>query len=61
MKKLAITICCVLGFTSAHAQSLNVNIGEICYVHDAANTGDMTFSNGTTLTIEGKTYSIFCK
>lgn len=58
MKNLAITICCVLGFTSAHAQSLNVNIGEISYVHDAANTGDMTFSNGTTLTIEGKTYSI---
>ena len=58
MKRIAIIICCILCLTTANAQSLNVKIGEIIYVHKAANTGEMTFSNGTTLTIEGKTYSI---
>ena len=40
------------------AQTLNVKMGEVTYAHSSSNTGDMTFANGTTVTIEGKTYTI---
>ena len=35
--------------------ALNVNIGEINYVYDAAKTGDMTLSKGTTPTTKRQT------
>ena len=58
MKRIAIIFCSIFCATVIFAQSMNVNIGEVTYVHKAANTGEMLFSNGTTLTIEGKTYTI---
>ena len=58
MKRIAIIFCSIFCATVIFTQSMNVNIGEVTYVHKAANTGEMLFSNGTTLTIEGKTYTI---
>ena len=58
MKKILILTYCIFCLTTIHAQSLNVKIGEINYVHQAANAGDVTFSNGQTITIEGNTYNI---
>lgn len=40
------------------AQTLNVNIGEVTYAHQAAQTGDMVYTDGTTLTIQGKVYNL---
>lgn len=40
------------------AQTLNVKMGEVTYAHSSSNTGEMTFANGSTVTIEGKTYTI---
>jgi len=58
MKKTILTAICAITTITAGAQSMNVNTGSITYSHKAANVGDATFSNGETLTIEGKTYTI---
>lgn len=39
------------------AQTLNVKVGEVTYAHSAAQVGQMLFDNGTTLTVQGKTYT----
>lgn len=44
--------------TYVSAQTLNVRVGEVTYAHSAAKTGDMLFANGTTLTVQGKTYTL---
>jgi len=43
---------------AVQAQTMNVKTGEVVYAHPAASTGDMTFSGGTQLTVQGKTYNI---
>ena len=40
------------------AQTLNVKVGEVTYAHMAEQTGDMLFDNGSTLTVQGKTYQL---
>ena len=40
------------------AQTLNVQVGDVTYQFPASQTGDMTYSNGTTLTIMGKEFAI---
>ena len=41
------------------AQTVTVKTGQISYIHNGFNAGDMPFSiNGTTLTVEGKVYNI---
>lgn len=40
------------------AQTLNVKVGEVTYAHMAEQTGDMLFGNGSTLTVQGKTYQL---
>lgn len=42
----------------ATAQTLNVKVGQVTYAHSASQTGDMLFANGTTLTVQGKTYTL---
>ncbi len=44
--------------TYVSAQTLNVRVGEVTYAHSAAQTGDMLFDAGTTLTVQGKTYTL---
>ena len=43
---------------TASAQTMKVFTGQVGYAYKAANVGEMTFANGTTLTIDGKTFNI---
>ena len=43
---------------AADAQTLNVVTGNITYAFPSAETGTMTYQNGETLTVMGKTFSI---
>ena len=43
---------------TAQAQTLNVNIGDVIDQFPASQTGEMTFTAGTQMTIMGKTYDI---
>ncbi len=43
---------------SVHAQTLNVVTGNITYAFPAAQTGTMTYHDGETLTVMGKTFSV---
>ena len=47
----------LVAFT-ADAQTLNVVTGNITYAFPSAETGTMTYQNGETLTVMGKTFSI---
>ena len=58
MKTAVLFLCSLLCPLAITAQTLNVNIGGVTYTHSSSNTGDMTFSNGNTVIIEGKTYTI---
>ncbi len=40
------------------AQTLNVTVGNVTYLFPAEQTGDMTYSDGTTLTVMGKSFTI---
>ena len=40
------------------AQTLNVQVGNVTYQFPAEQAGEMTYSNGTTLTIMGKTFKL---
>ena len=58
MKKI-LSILPALVFTlGASAQTLNVVCGNVTYQFPSAQTGDMTYTDGTALTIQGKQFSI---
>jgi len=40
------------------AQTLNVTVGNVTYLFPAEQTGDMTYTDGTTLTVMGKSFTI---
>ena len=40
------------------AQTLNIKVGNVTYLFPAAQTGDMTYADGTTLTVMGKTFTL---
>ena len=58
MKKIMTLLAVVLIALTATAQTLNVKVGNVTYQFPAAQTGDMTYIDGTTLTIMGKAFSI---
>ena len=58
MKKLAALIAALVLTIAAEAQTLNVQVGNVTYQFPAAQTGDMTYTNGETLTIMGKAFTI---
>ena len=58
MKKILYTIAFVLVGMAAQAQTLNVTVGNVTDQYSAAQTGEMTFTAGTQMTIMGKTYDI---
>ena len=58
MKKVGMMIIALLLTIVAGAQTLNVQVGDVTYQFPAAQTGDMTYSNGTTLTIMDKEFAI---
>ena len=40
------------------AQTLNVQVGKVTYQFPAAQTGEMPYSNGTSLTVMGKVFAL---
>lgn len=61
MKNLRLLVCTVMSFMAAQvfSQDIHVSLGNVTYIHSAEEVGDMTFGNsGTTLTIQGKTYTL---
>lgn len=59
MKKTIITAITALIITlTATAQTLNVVTGNVTYQFPAAQTGDMTYTEGTTITVMGKVFNI---
>ena len=58
MKKVGMMTIALLLTIVAGAQTLNVQVGDVTYQFPASQTGDMTYSNGTTLTIMGKEFAI---
>lgn len=59
MMKKIFTSLMMVGFFAfgAEAQTLNVVTGDITYAFPATQTGSMTYQNGETLTIMGKTFA----
>ncbi len=52
---IAMALCLCL---SVSAQTLNIKVGNATYAVAAAQAGDMTYSNGETLEVLGKTFTI---
>jgi hypothetical protein len=57
MRRL-LTIAALVAVTALQAQTLNITNGSVTYQYPAAQTGEMTFTNGSQLTILGKTYNL---
>ena len=58
MKRIYALLTALLLTIAATAQTLNVQVGNVTYQFPASQTGDMTYSDGTTLTIMGKTFTL---
>lgn len=58
MKKIMTIIAVLLTTLAATAQTLNIQIGSVTYQFPAASAGDMTYTDGTTLTIMGKAFTL---
>ena len=55
------TIFCLIAFVltiAATGQTLNIQVGAVTYQFPAAQTGNMTYADGTTLTVMGKTFTL---
>jgi len=58
MKKPLTLIAALLLCAAAGAQTMRINMGNVTYAIDAATAGDMTYTNGETLTVGSKTYTL---
>ena len=58
MKKVYAILMALMLTIAASGQTLNVKVGSVTYQFPAKEAGDMTFTDGTTLTIMGKTFTI---
>ena len=58
MRKIYALLATLMLTITAAAQTLNVKVGSVTYLFPASQTGDMTYSNGTTLTIMGKEFTL---
>lgn len=58
MKKIFALISALVLTIAATGQTLNVKVGNVIYQYPASQTGEMTYSNGTTLTIMDKTFAL---
>ena len=47
-----------MSIVNCRAQTLNVKVGSVVYQFPAAQTGEMTYADGETVTIMGKTFSL---
>jgi hypothetical protein len=53
MKRLSTILAALVLTIAASAQTLNVKVGSVTYQFPASQTGEMTYSGGSTLTIMG--------
>lgn len=58
MRKLALMIAAVAMVATVSAQTLNVKVGSVTYAVPAAQAGEMVYSDGESLTILGKTFTL---
>lgn len=58
MRKSLLTISLLVAAFGAFAQTLNVQVGNVIYQFPASEAGVMPFSDGTTLTVMGKTFTL---
>ncbi len=58
MKRTTFLAALIAANVAAWAQTLNVSVGDVTYLFPAAQAGEMTFSDGTTLTIMGKSFTL---
>lgn len=58
MKKIIFILAATLLATLAYAQTLNVVVDNVTYQFPASQTGEMFYTEGTTLTIMGKAFTI---
>ena len=58
MRRLTTILAVALFAVTAAAQTLNVSVGNVTYQFPASQAGDMTYADGTSLTIMGKTFTI---
>ena len=58
MKKIFALISALVLTIAATGQTLNIKVGNVIYQYPASQTGEMTYSNGSKLTIMGKTFSL---
>ena len=56
-KNIAFALALALA-TTAHAQVLDVKQGNVTYRYNAKDCGEMTYNNGSSVTIGGRTYSL---
>ena len=58
MKKLYALLTALVLTIAATGQTMNVKMGSVTYQFPATQTGDMTYANGETVTIMGKTFTL---
>ena len=58
MKKFFTLLSVVLVAITSMAQTLNVQVGNVTYQFPASQTGEMTYNDGTTLTILNKAFTL---
>ena len=58
MKKIYALLTALVLTIAATGQTLNVKVGSVTYQFPASQTGEMTYKNGTTLTIMGKKFAL---
>jgi hypothetical protein len=58
MKKIATLLAVLLVSLTATAQTLNIQTGQVTWQFPAAQTGDMTWTDGQTLTVMNKTFNV---
>ena len=58
MKKVCILLAILALTIVAEAQVMNVKVGSVSYQFPAVLTGDMTYDNGASLTVMGKSFAI---
>jgi hypothetical protein len=58
MKRILTLLFAMTGTIMLMAQTLNVNVGEVTYAIPASQAGEMVYTDGTSVTICGKTYML---
>ena len=58
MRRALLSMIALVLTIAAGAQTLNVKVGSVTYQFPASQTGEMTYANGETVTIMGKTFTL---